>query len=179
VRSAVVASCLAIAAVGCTAAHPSTRTLPAVRTGFAWRPAASCAAVAASRTTASRLPPPGESRLTTLLHIGGSMTLRPVSAAYRPKVSVATVWSRAQPDVERLARYQVFLARIWSPIGPTSPPLFHGQVYWVVLAEGEAGSPAYPEPSVASAPPAGCAFSGHYGFSILSATTAGKPFVEG
>jgi hypothetical protein len=128
------------------------------------------------------LAPPPQSRLATVLHVGGSATLRPAPASYRPRVTLAAAWSRSQLVVERKARYQVFLARIWSPLlGKPAGPFFHGQVFWVVLAEGIAGPQDHPTPSTVSATPqpASCAFSGRYGFSFLSATTAGRPYVVG
>jgi hypothetical protein len=80
--------------------------------------------------------------------------------------------------LERKARYQVFLARIRSPLGKRGE--FNGQVFWVVLAEGVAGATSFPEPSTVSPPPSApsCVFYDSYGYSVLSATT-GRPVLSG
>jgi hypothetical protein len=167
----------AVVVTGCTSTHGSDSTLPAVVTGYAWRPAASCADVVASRT--EKMTPPAQSRLTMLLHVGGAISLLPVPASYRSSVPVAAVWSKAQLVLERKARYQVFLARVRSPLGKRGE--FNGQVFWVVLAEGVAGTDNSSIPPGASPPPdpSACVFYDRYGYSILSATTVGRPLVVG
>jgi hypothetical protein len=122
---------------------------------------------------------PGQTRLTGTLHVGGDFTLMSAPVSYQPTVTLSAVWAKSQLLLEREARYQVFLARAWSPtLGRPSEPFFHGQVFWIVLSEGTAGPETGPAPSgVTLPPPSACFFYRRFGFSILSATRPGKPYV--
>jgi hypothetical protein len=157
--------------------HPATQLVRAVQPNSTWRASATCAQVATSRTNS--MPAPAQTRLTGALHVGGDFTLRPAPAGYKPTVALEEVWPKTQLLLERDARYQVFLARAWSPtLGHLSGPFFHGQVFWVALSEGTAGSETGPAPSgVTLPPPSACFFYGRFGFSISSATKPGKPYV--